>query len=196
MGCGTTVEVITLFSTPILEHKFDFNLDYILEVCDEIKEKDPMGVKVSNVIGWQSKHDIQSAFPYEFYCILEKVKIFAKKIGLNSNLKIDCAWININERGGYNQNHDHPNCILSGVLYVKTPKQCGNIEFLNPNRKYIDRDWFGDVVNDCTTTTSSVWKMVPEENVAYIFPSWIDHQVYPNLSDEKRVSISFNISKP
>ena len=31
------------------------------------------------------------------------------------------------------------------------------------------------------------------ENMIYMFPSWIEHYVEPNRSDEDRISMAFNI---
>ena len=42
------------------------------------------------------------------------------------NFEVD-AWININKKGDYNEKHNHPNCHLAGVLYLKCPQDCGNI---------------------------------------------------------------------
>ena len=36
------------------------------------------------------------------------------------------------------------------------------------------------------------WQEV-RENILYVFPGWLRHRVEPNLSNEKRISISFNI---
>ena len=34
--------------------------------------------------------------------------------------------------------------------------------------------------------------MTPEKNVLYIFPGWLSHFVDANMSQEKRISLSFN----
>ena len=31
--------------------------------------------------------------------------------------------------------------VLSGVYYIKTPKECGNIKFFHPAYDLVDRDW-------------------------------------------------------
>ena len=36
------------------------------------------------------------------------------------------------------------------------------------------------------------WGIPPEENKILLFPSWLPHYVDDNLSDEDRISISFN----
>ena len=53
------------------------------------------------------------------------------------------------------------------------------------------RDW--NVGLKCNMYTSSIWEILPEEGKLLLFPSWLDHEVDQNLSQEKRISISFNI---
>ena len=43
----------------------------------------------------------------------------------------DC-WINLNKKGGFNPPHVHPAQTYSGVYYISSPKNCGNIHFLDP----------------------------------------------------------------
>ena len=81
-------------------------------------------------------------------------------------------WININRPGSYNDSHIHPSSILSGVFYVSTPKDCGNLVFEFDN---------GDD------------EMAPIENNLILFPASLSHRVHTNKSKENRISISFNI---
>ena len=47
------------------------------------------------------------------------------------NFEVD-AWININKKGDFNEKHNHPNCHLAGVLWIKCPENCGDISFDSP----------------------------------------------------------------
>ena len=38
----------------------------------------------------------------------------------------------INKPNSYNTKHNHPDCNLAGVLWIKAPKDSGNIVFDNP----------------------------------------------------------------
>ena len=60
------------------------------------------------------------------------------------------------------------------------------------------RDWSNSIGRnwylDHNQYNSELWWWLPsEEGRLYIFPSWIKHLVEPNMSDEERISISFNI---
>lgn len=66
---------------------------------------------------------------------------------------------------------------ISGVYYVSTPKDCGKIVFIIPHNKYIE----------------DRYEIEPKEGDYILFPSHLEHYVTKNLSDEKRISISFNM---
>jgi uncharacterized protein (TIGR02466 family) len=38
------------------------------------------------------------------------------------------------------------------------------------------------------------WEISPKENNIVLFPSWLEHYVSDNESDEDRISISFNFA--
>jgi hypothetical protein len=70
------------------------------------------------------------------------------------------------------------------------PKNSGNIAFINDFSidEYVPDSLFNNFNNyNCKT-----WNLYSEENVMYIFPSWLKHVVGPNLSKEERISFSFN----
>ena len=43
-------------------------------------------------------------------------------------------WANIANPNRRHSMHMHPNCLLSGVVYIKTPKNCGPIVFASPRQ--------------------------------------------------------------
>jgi hypothetical protein len=94
-------------------------------------------------------------------------------------------WLNINERGGYNVAHTHPQCDLSVVWYL-TNNHTGLIKFLSPFQHV--RDKLNKTIgleNECG------WKC--DKGDIIVFPSDLLHYVEPNESDEPRVSIAFNL---
>ena len=120
--------------------------------------------------------------------VLENVGDYIKL--LEELNKLD-FWFNISKKYNFNSIHNHPRCDLSGVYYVKVPKgDCGDIAFRDPrpsvaygNPFIVERYHGGDLV---------VRK--PEVGNMYIFPSSLDHSVKPNMTDDDRISISFNLT--
>ena len=84
---------------------------------------------------------------------------------------------------------------MSGVLWVKAPKNSGNIIFESP---YM---WSGDTeINSYTEDFKKLNKQYqihyfePEEGSLLIFPSYIRHSVSENKSNEDRISVAFNLT--
>lgn len=100
------------------------------------------------------------------------------------------SWANINPPGHSHVVHTHPNNFLSGVYYLRAPERSGDIEFIDPRQQAL-------VLQPRVKqqTRENAWKqrISPQEGQLLIFHSWFQHQVQENLSDEERISISFNI---
>ena len=47
-------------------------------------------------------------------------------------------------------------------------------------------------VDSFTEHNSTLWKISAKTNKLIIFPSWLEHGVEPNMSNEDRISLSFN----
>lgn len=101
------------------------------------------------------------------------------------------GWINVNKQGGYNTPHDHPGWVWSGCYYVRVPagdiKHSGCIEFLD------SRTNVRTLTVDGAACFASKFMVQPSAGMMAMFPSYLRHWVYPNDSDEERVSIAFNV---
>ena len=101
------------------------------------------------------------------------------------------GWINVNPKGGSNLIHSHPNSHWSGVLYIQQPNDVtgnsGMIEFINPNQE--GRDLAGLLPKN---GFDPIMRIRPKAGQMVIFPSYLLHSVYPNDSDQDRITIAFN----
>ena len=194
--------VNAMFPQALSSEILNMNVKKISDFCYEIKNSDTdKNIIRSNRGGWQSdKLDINSIKNVEFNKLITEIDIAINKvstqIGIGYQLELDSIWININQYGNYNASHTHNGSILSGAFYVKTPKNCGQIEFENPLSSLIQSYLFYWQI--LRQLDSSVWlgsncRILCEENQLIIFPSWIKHSVEQNLNqNEDRISISFN----
>ncbi len=105
-------------------------------------------------------------------------------------------WVNINGYRNWNKPHLHSGCRLSGVYYIKTPPNCGTLQFEHPATNLLELYSAGyapcklDILNEYN---SPVWWKPAVENVLYLFPSWLVHYAMPNENTkEERISIAFN----
>ena len=187
---------IPLFPTII--HQFDVNgfdeiQNQLIDYAYQFKNKNPEGVKISNNGGWQSpsfdvndENDLLQSF------IINCLSNFPN-IDKSINFDVD-AWININKPGDYNTKHYHPNCHLSGVLWVKTPEECGRIQFQSP----VEFQTYTEVKSYTKEFKNSnnyfhTYYFLPIEGRMLVFPSHLQHEVLENKSNEDRISVSFNI---
>jgi len=188
-----TIEIVDIFKQFVVKLKLNEDLKKIIKFSFEI-EKEKKGRFLSNKGGFQSG-DLNLKEP-----ILNSL---IKKIELNSNflfndylkikhqLSLDNIWININRYKDFNIPHVHSFSKLSGVFYVKIPNNSGKLSFINdfPIENFINPL----NIIEYNQYTSSAWSFEPEENMLYLFPSWLKHYVNPNLSKQERISISFNL---
>tara|TARA_S200000501_G_scaffold41357_1_gene33664 strand:+ start:346 stop:942 length:597 start_codon:yes stop_codon:yes gene_type:complete len=183
---------------PVLIHQFDVNgfdeiQNNLIDHAYDLKEKEPKGVLLSNYGGWQSsgfnienEEDILQTFLVN---CLSNFPVINK----SCSMRVE-AWVNINKPGDRNRIHDHPSCDLSGVLWIKTPKDCGQIEFTSP----VQFQTFNEVESYTQEFKESfnyhhTYYFNPIEGRILVFPSHLQHEVKENKSNEDRISISFNI---
>jgi len=157
-------------------------------------QKTDDGVTISNRGGWQSHSNFyhHPTFIKFYNYIFEHV---------NNNSIYDCQfnlgnmWINVNKKNHYNGLHDHPNCHISGVFWIKIPKNSGKISFQTP--RCFERSRLLQTIPEKLKEkffVSESWNISPQEGTILLFPSDLKHEVFPNQSDEDRISIAFNLN--
>ena len=186
--------LVDIFKTGIWKAKLNLNLSSLEKEIESIVKKDK-GRKISNVGGYQT-NDIDYEKHAQLLFLSEIIKVntrsYRDSVGLNQNFKIDNMWININKYKDFNKSHLHPYSSISGVFYVKCPKDCGDIVLENNSKDFLSYDWNPNI-KTFTSYTSSDWSIPCEKNLLLLFPSYLRHYVQPNLAEEERISLSFNI---
>lgn len=187
------------FSTPIWTSKIEEYQtvnDNMLNYISNLQKKDPDGVLKSNFKGWHSKNfDMKDEEPKNF---IEKIKININTAIIDmgwdlqaQEVKISNMWAIINKKGSLNQKHHHSNSDLSAAYYVSAEKNCGDIIFYDPRPAKIYKHPIAKNPNILNATINSI---SPQPGMLVLFPSFLEHSVDPNLSDHKRVVISFNLN--
>ena len=151
------------------------------------------GVQRSNVEGWHSPTDMQERPEYKKLVndLFEaQYKIYNEEY-LDSEPYLGNMWANVNPPGGYNNAHIHPNALWSGVYYVKTPKNCGNLKINDPRAAAS----MTRPRNKSGKLPIRLWREVnyePKAGRCIMFPAWLTHCVDVNRSNDVRISVSFN----
>ena len=132
-------------------------------------------------------------------CFDRAVLDFAGEAGLDYRPDFDVqGWVNINRKGDYHNLHNHPHSWLSGTYYVAMPDQPegaghrsdlnpGAISFFDPRAQANMNAVRGDGQVD------PEHRRLPEPGELFLWPSFLHHLVHPNLADEPRISVSFNV---
>lgn len=178
------MDILSLFSTNVFVLQCALDLTSLEKKCLNHKKFEKSST-ISNHGGYQG-HNFHSdeIFQEVFKNIPQAPNKPLKSIAMHQ-------WININKKGDSNVIHSHDpykGFALSGVFYIRAPRNCGNIVFYDP-RHYLtsapDQEYYNDQ-ND------NYW-IEPKENLLLIFPSWLTHSVDTNQNSIERISISFNI---
>ena len=198
-----------MFSTQIWTKYIDhIDNEAIAKYILTKEQEDTEGQLVSAIGGWQSKKTLEQETTGEQpkITVLNKLHTSIKEVmreiviynQYKSNIKIEYAgmWANVNRYKDFNVSHVHPQSDWSGVYYVKTSEDCGLLCFADPRKiNWLQRN---ELYQNAETTTpppdhSHTVGRVPKEGGLIIFPAYLEHQVLPNITDEPRISISFNI---
>jgi len=191
------------------------------EVLDESKATDDNYGSGVIPLPWRISFDKFGKYGVTDY-IMEMVQHYMETILSNGNVKSNLddiipggphthwhsrvvdAWIVSQKENDYIPVHAHDkvasfdnlteSCKISGILYLKVPEQIER----NTNDIAIRGGKDGQIVftgmggADSFSTTTAL-NIIPEAGRLYLFPSSLNHQVYPFKGEGERRGISFNI---
>jgi len=178
--------------------KLDIDNDKILEECLQLREIDPKGVRFSNIGGWQSDNyclmNIDRNLTPNIQTLAFNVMLAANDISDQYDLDVEFSlegcewWVNINEKDCYNVVHTHPGCDIIALYYPKISNNGdGTVTFVRTDgAQYMPMyEKNNEHLN---------YNLNAEQGTIYLLPSHLLHFVNPNLSNDYRVSIAFNLS--
>ena len=183
-----------IFEIPVYSAKLSLDNSAIRSHCLSLTKTDK-GRIMTNSGGWQSNilpKNEKVLMPF-YRDITYHANEFLKSLDFNGVYELLNVWVNINGYKDFNITHKHNGAHISGVYYVRTPKNCGNIIFNRPGIDEFTYDWNENHRAFNLLNSATRWQRA-EESMLYLFPGWLNHYVEPNLNrKEKRISISFNV---
>jgi len=132
-------------------------------------------------------------------CINKTAVDYLQRQGLDYSIDWTLhGWANINRLGDYHDLHNHPHSYLSGTYYVAMPSgdaaagsrndlSPGAISFYDPRPQANMNAIRGDA------QVSPQYTIYPRPGMILMWPAFLHHLVHPNLTQEKRISVSFNL---
>ena len=107
----------------------------------------------------------------------------------NIELYITQSWLNFTESNQYHHKHEHPNSVVSGVLYFNSDIKNDKILFTDGKyqqiRPQIDKTKFN-------LWNSGSWFFPVETGDLFMFPSSTTHEVEIKQGTNTRISLAFN----
>lgn len=128
--------------------------------------------------------------------ILKEIKYYKENIlcvKKDITLYIQNSWIIIHKTNHFSHAHFHLNSFLSGILYVKTPPNSGDITFYNNYARSSLLPLLNIPFEKYNEYNSSNWTIPVKEGKLLLFPSGLQHSVPYNLSMDTRICLAFNV---
>ena len=185
-----------IFSVPLCKVVFDglsdeMNLEAFAreEIANRIPSKDKQEHWLE-----QSSHALHLKKEVGPLCdrIVDVVKQISNEVLLfNSEYKVEITAMWANRQKPHTQlgRHSHHNNMFAGVFYITESENFPPIIFWNP----VDPQLSPTIMGEFNQFNSGSNAQSVKKDTLLIFPAYLDHSVEPNLSDEDRISIAFNV---
>ena len=106
----------------------------------------------------------------------------------NNDFIFTTSWIAKSEKNETSEYHNHNNCMYSGIFYVNTDENCGQLCFEN----FADKR-FNLIPTEYNIYNCLNFNFKPKNKMIIFFPSELFHKILKNNSDIIRYSIAFNM---
>jgi len=128
----------------------------------------------------------------------QTITAFLRQVGIERTLSWTLfSWYNTNRYGDHHAPHTHPRSYLSGTYYVRVPPAPASVG--DPGAKpacisfYDPRTGANMITVGTERDARATYVVRPSAGTLLMWPSPVQHSVHPNLSEEHRVTISFNV---
>ena len=175
-----------LWPTVVMQSRFG---DHLEEMKKEVYRLNslPNDIRKSNYGGWQSAVNLHHNAVFK--PLLAHVSGICAQVFKVKGATFHQMWACINKKHDQNLIHSHTNNYnLSGVYYLNVPADSGEIVFLDP------RPGANQAPYRLFKDDGDSEYFTPSEGLVLMFPSYLEHFVLPNRSDEDRISMSFDLT--
>jgi uncharacterized protein (TIGR02466 family) len=121
------------------------------------------------------------------------VMAFARDLAFDlgdRKLVCDSLWINILPPGGIHTGHIHPHSVISGTTYVAMPDGTSALKLEDPRLPFMMAA--PGRLEDCAEELKQFVYIRPSAGDVLLWESWLRHEVPMNMTEENRISVSFN----
>lgn len=191
-----------LYRAPLSGHDPKIDQTELAASCWSIAEDDEAGhdwCEANGYPGYTSYASLTDlGWRFEIFKRLEQaldahVAVFAEDLAFDLDdrpLVLEDLWINILPEGGVHTSHIHPHSVISGTTYVSVPEGASAIKFEDPRHAMMMAA--PPRRKDARNELKSFIYIAPSPGEVLLWESWLRHEVPVNMSEDERLSISFN----
>ena len=190
-----------LYSAALSQHG-KINPTELEQSCYVIAEDDEAGQEwceqngYAGYTSYASLTDLPWRFPIfkDVVDALDKhVAEFAKDLCFDlgdRELVLEDIWINILPESGIHTSHIHPHSVISGTTYVAMPEDTSALKLEDPRSQMMMAA--PPRTADAREELKTFVYAKPAVGDVLLWESWLRHEVPMNMSEEDRISVSFN----
>jgi uncharacterized protein (TIGR02466 family) len=200
-------QIKSLFSTrlyhaPLSAQGTALDADEMLASCYSIAEDDEAGQQWCEDNGYPGYTSYASLtdLPWRFPIFADLVKAldahvatFAEDLEFDLDgrkLVLEDLWINILPEGGIHTSHIHPHSVVSGTTYVAMPEGASALKLEDPRSQMMMAA--PTRKKDAREELRTFIYVAPAVGDVLLWESWLRHEVPMNMSEDDRISVSFN----
>lgn len=116
----------------------------------------------------------------------ESLKEYCKSYNIDYKPYDMTSWIALYKSGDYAHLHNHGEADISGVYYIQTHENSGDIFFSSPSP--------GAEASSIYKEHKEHYSYKPKDGLLLMFPGFLNHGTHRNENENDRISISFNIN--
>lgn len=201
--CTDMTQIRTLFATRLYQSKLGpIDADELRASCYSIAEDDDAGnawCEANDFPGYTSYASLTD-LPWRFPIFKQvadaldaHVAAFAEDAQFDLDgrkLVLEDLWINILPEGGIHTSHIHPHSVISGTTYVKMPEGASALKLEDPRSQMMMAA--PARLKDAREEMRQFIYIQPAVGDVLLWESWLRHEVPMNMSEDDRISVSFN----
>ncbi len=191
-----------LYRAQLSEYGPSIDADELKGSCYSIAEDDEAGqewCEANDYPGYTSYASLTD-LPWRFPIFGDLVKsldahvaAFAEDLEFelgDKKLVLEDLWINILPEGGTHSSHIHPHSVISGTTYVSMPEGASALKLEDPRLPMMMAA--PTRRKSCREELKAFVYEAPGVGDVLLWESWLRHEVPMNMSDDERISVSFN----
>ena len=191
-----------LFVTPLYRATLDTDPGELEAACLSIAEDDEAGQNWCEHNGYPgyTSYASLSDLPWRFPVfetlkaqLDRQVQSFAEYRHFDlgeGKLELEDLWINILPESGSHPSHIHPLSVISGTTYVAMPEGTSALKLEDPRHPMMMAS--PPRKKDAPEELRQFVYVKPKVGEVIMWESWLRHEVPMNMSEDDRISVSFN----